>query len=62
MTHVDIIVIVLLALVVGGAIFYIVREKKKGNKCIGCPYSASCGKAKGDSKDCCSSHNDEKQV
>ena len=24
------------------AIRYIVKEKKKGNKCIGCPYAESC--------------------
>lgn len=28
--------------IVGGATIYIVREKKKGVKCIGCPDSARC--------------------
>ena len=40
----NIIIISVLVIVVGAAIFYIVKEKKKGKKCIGCPYSgtASC--------------------
>ncbi|MBQ6312725.1 MAG: FeoB-associated Cys-rich membrane protein, partial [Lachnospiraceae bacterium] len=25
------------------AVRYIYKEKKKGNKCIGCPYAGSCG-------------------
>lgn len=27
---------------VGGAIAYIIKEKKKGVKCIGCPAAAQC--------------------
>ena len=40
----NIIIISVLVIVVGAAIFYIVKEKRKGKKCIGCPYSgtASC--------------------
>lgn len=33
------IIIAILIILVGAAIFYIYREKKKGRKCIGCPYS-----------------------
>lgn len=29
------------AIVVGASIFYIWKEKKKGRKCIGCPFSGS---------------------
>jgi len=44
----DIIIIAVIVLVVGGAIAYIVKEKKKGKKCIGCPYCDSCStKSKG---------------
>lgn len=32
-------------IIVGGAIMYILRAKKKGKKCIGCPYSCSCDKS-----------------
>ncbi len=40
----EIVAIALIALILGGAILYIVRAKKKGQKCIGCPYSGSCHK------------------
>ncbi len=36
------IVIALLVLVVGAAVRYIYKEKKRGTKCIGCPHSKSC--------------------
>ena len=39
-----IIVIVILALIVGGAAVYIVRSKKKGIHCIGCPHAKTCSK------------------
>ena len=41
---IDFIIIGIIVLVVGGAIAYIVRAKKKGQKCIGCPDSKSCSK------------------
>ena len=31
--------------IVGGAVAYMVRSKKKGAHCIGCPYAGSCSKA-----------------
>ncbi|MBQ6456186.1 MAG: FeoB-associated Cys-rich membrane protein [Mogibacterium sp.] len=33
-----------IALILFLAARYIVREKKKGNTCIGCPYADSCPK------------------
>ena len=50
----DIIVIAILVLIVGGASFYIIREKKKGKRCIGCPYACNCS---GADKNKCSSKN-----
>jgi hypothetical protein len=41
------IVAAILVLAVGIAIFYIVKAKKSGKKCIGCPYADSCGKSGG---------------
>lgn len=38
----DIIVLLLVAVLIGGAVAYIVREKKKGAGCIGCPMSGQC--------------------
>ena len=42
MTLADIIVIALIALIVGGASYYIYRTKKSGKKCIGCPHGSEC--------------------
>ncbi len=36
------IVIAVLVLVVGAAVRYIYKEKKRGAKCIGCPHAKSC--------------------
>ncbi|MBE6932808.1 MAG: FeoB-associated Cys-rich membrane protein [Ruminococcaceae bacterium] len=38
----NVILIVLLLLIVGLSGFYIYRSKKRGQKCIGCPYANSC--------------------
>lgn len=40
---IDYIAIAAIALIVGAAIFYIVRAKKRGQKCIGCPHAKQCG-------------------
>ena len=39
---VDILLLSLVAVIVGLAAFYIIRAKKKGQKCIGCPYAKQC--------------------
>lgn len=33
-----------LIIIVGLALRYIIKEKKKGNKCVGCPYAGECCK------------------
>ncbi len=40
----NIILGVVLAAIIGAATAYIVRAKRKGQKCIGCPYGKSCSK------------------
>jgi len=47
MTVTDIVVMMVLLLMVGGAITYIVKAKKRGVKCVGCPYAESCAKKAG---------------
>ena len=44
---INLILILVLALIVGGAAAYIIREKKRGVKCIGCPDGAACGAGRG---------------
>ena len=43
MSVADWIVLGIIVLIVGGAVGYIVRAKKKGAKCIGCPDAKRCG-------------------
>ena len=38
----NIIIVIVLIVLVGAAGFYIVKEKKKDSKCIGCPNSGCC--------------------
>lgn len=42
---VDYIVLAAIVLIVGAAVFYIVRAKRRGERCIGCPMSGKCGKS-----------------
>ena len=39
----DIIIIVVVAIIVGSAIAYIRKEKKRGVRCVGCSDGGSCG-------------------
>ena len=55
----NLIVIGILLVIVGAAVLYIWKEKKKGTRCIGCPAdghcsSNGCGKA----KENCNCHTD----
>ncbi len=42
MGTVDCIIIAIVAILLAGAILYIVRSKKRGQRCVGCPDSGSC--------------------
>ena len=51
-------------IIVALAIWYIVREKKRGVKCIGCPSGSHCsksGNAKDGSDACCCCCNNTKE-
>lgn len=39
----DLILIAVILLILGGAVAYIVKAKKRGVKCIGCPSAKTCG-------------------
>ena len=39
----DIIIIAVVAVIIAFAAGYIIKEKKRGRKCIGCPHGSSCG-------------------
>ena len=42
----DYIIGAILIAIIGGIIYYLYRSKKRGQKCIGCPYCEQCGKIK----------------
>lgn len=39
---VNVIAIAVLALIVGAAGVYVYKAKKRGQKCVGCPYAKQC--------------------
>ena len=44
----NIIIILILLALVGGACIYIRKQKKKGIRCIGCPQAGKCNRSCGD--------------
>ncbi len=38
----NIIILLIVIAIAAGIIFYLVRAKKKGQSCIGCPYAKQC--------------------
>ena len=42
MNGIDYLIIAIVAVIFGGAIYYIFRAKKQGQKCIGCAYAKTC--------------------
>ena len=39
----DIILVVIIVAIIGAAIAYIRKEKKRGVRCVGCPDGGTCG-------------------
>lgn len=70
---VDFIIVVVLAALVGAAVIYIVKAKKSGVKCIGCPAAGGCshnstsgcgcgcGNNESNSESCCSCHTNRNE-
>lgn len=52
MNYIDILTVAIIVVILGLAIGYIRRAKKKGIKCIGCPDGAKC------SGNCCGKQSD----
>ena len=55
----NIIVIAVIAAILGAAIWYIRKEKRKGAACIGCPHAANCGSKCSNCSGCCGSCKEE---
>ena len=57
----NLIVVGILFVIIGSAVAYIVKEKKNGVKCIGCPSGCNCSaKSAGQSDGCCGCHSGTK--
>ena len=57
----DFIIIAIIGILLGAAIFYIYKSKKSGAKCIGCPNGGNCsGHSSGQSACKCGCHEDAK--
>lgn len=54
----DFMIVVVVLCVVGAAAAYIVKEKKRGTKCIGCPAAGQCGSCNSMGNGECSCHMD----
>ena len=40
---INVAVIAILLLIVAGIVLYLIRAKRRGETCIGCPYAKQCG-------------------
>lgn len=55
----NLIVVGILVVLVGAAVLYIWKEKKKGARCIGCSSAGCCsGKGCGNKEESCKCHTD----
>ena len=58
----DLIIVVVLLVAVGAAVAYIIKAKRNGAKCIGCPACGNCpGRHRGHEKCAQSRREDEKE-
>ena len=61
----NVLIVIILLIMVGAAIAYIVKEKKRGVKCIGCPAAGSCSHncqgCGSNEEHTCSCHTDTKE-
>ena len=49
---INFILIILLLGIAAAIVFYLVREKKRGVTCVGCPYAKECAKKKAGQHTC----------
>ena len=54
----EVVAIAVIVLIIGGALFYVIKAKKSGKKCIGCPYSCGCKNTKKGGCSCSSQNNE----
>lgn len=57
----NVIIIIILIAIVSGVVWYLIREKKSGAACIGCPYAKQCGGKCNSGCNCDSNNPDNKE-
>ena len=50
---IDILLILILLAIAAAIIFYLIREKKRGVTCVGCPHAKQCAAGKNAGKHTC---------
>ncbi len=65
MNPIDIIVVIVVLAIIGAAVMYIRKEKKRGVRCVGCPSAGQCsghcnGDCGGNENNHCACHTDAK--
>ena len=56
----DMILVAVIAVIIGAAVLYIRKEKKRGVKCIGCPAAGECANKQKEASGCgCGCHTEE---
>ena len=58
----DIILILILCAIAAAIVFYLIREKKRGVTCVGCPYARECAKKRNGNCGCGSSHTEDRKT
>lgn len=53
----DLLVCLVLAVIIGASVCYIMKEKKRGTKCIGCPAAGQCPHKCGEGQHHCHTDN-----
>lgn len=58
----NLIIVIILLIIIGGAVAYIVKAKKSGVRCVGCPSGGNCSGKNNESSACnCGCHSDTKE-
>ncbi len=56
----NIVIILILLVILGSSCFYIVKAKKSGVKCIGCPQGGTCASKNNGTTECtCGCHSEK---
>jgi radical SAM protein with 4Fe4S-binding SPASM domain len=58
----NVIVILILLAIAAGIIWYLIRAKKRGETCIGCPYAKQCGGKCSGISNCDTASSDNKVI